>query len=136
MKWVEENLKDNIDFIIWTGDSARHDNDPMIPRSETEVLNLNSMLVDKFVEVFGKEDIINDTDPTNDLLVPIVPTYGNNDMLPHNILNKGPNKWTKDYLKIWEKMIPEEQRHAFERGGWFFVEVIPNRLAVFSLNTM
>ncbi|KAI9699140.1 MAG: Endopolyphosphatase [Candelina mexicana] len=136
MKWVEENLKDNIDFIVWTGDSARHDNDPAIPRTETEVLDLNRMLVDKFVEVFGKEDNINDTDPTNDLIVPIVPTFGNNDMLPHNILKDGPNRWTKNYLKIWEKMIPEEQRHGFERGGWFFVEVIPNRLAVFSLNTM
>ena len=33
-------------------------------------------------------------------------------------------------------MIPEEQRHSFARGGWYYVEVMPNRLAVFSLNTM
>lgn len=32
--------------------------------------------------------------------------------------------------------MPQEQRHSFARGGWFFSEVIPNRLAVFSLNTL
>ena len=97
---------------------------------------LNELMVRKFVEVFGKQDNINDTDPTNDFVIPIIPTFGNNDMLPHNILAPGPNKWTQKYLSIWAKFIPEEQRHGFERGGWFYVEVIPNKLAVFSLNTM
>lgn len=90
----------------------------------------------KFVEVFGKQDNINDTDPTNDFIIPIVPTWGNNDILPHNILATGPNTWTKAYLNIWRKFIPEEQRHGFATGGWFFVEVIPNKLAVLSLNTL
>lgn len=94
------------------------------------------MVVNKFVEVFGEEDNINDTDPTNDFIIPIVPTWGNNDILPHNIFAAGPNKWTKTYLDIWRKFIPEEQRHGFATGGWFFVEVIPNRLAVLSLNTL
>ena len=135
-KWIDENLKDEIDFIIWTGDSARHDNDEKIPRSDEQIAELNELVVDKFVEVFGKEDNINDTDPTNDLIIPIVPTWGNNDVLPHNILDPGPNRWTKKYLSIWRKFIPEEQRHGFSRGGWFYVEVIPKKLAVFSLNTL
>lgn len=122
--------------MIWTGDSARHDNDELIPRSEEQVLSTNKLLVDKFVEVFGKEDNINDTDPTNDFILPIVPTFGNNDILPHNIFDSGPNQWTRNYLNIWKKFIPEDQRHGFDRGGWFFVEVIPNKLAVFSLNTL
>ena len=92
--------------------------------------------MNKFVEVFGKQDNINDTDPTNDFIIPIIPTFGNNDILPHNILTSGPNRWTKKYSSIWRKFIPEEQRHGFERGGGFFVEVIPNKLAVFSLNTL
>ena len=94
---------------------------------------MNSYCVDKMVEAFGKPD---DTDPANDLPIPVVPTYGNNDILPHNIFMQGPNKYTKRYLNIWKKFIPEAQRHTFERGGWFFVEVIPNKLAVFSLNTL
>ncbi|KAL8689038.1 MAG: hypothetical protein Q9218_005196 [Villophora microphyllina] len=135
-QWINENLKDSIDFVVWTGDSARHDNDELIPRSEAQVIKLNGILVEKFVEVFGKDDNLNDTDPTNDFTIPIVPSFGNNDILPHNIFTPGPNTWTKAFSHVWRKFIPEEQRHGFERGGWFFVEVIPDKLAVFSLNTL
>ncbi|KAH0843256.1 Endopolyphosphatase [Fonsecaea pedrosoi] len=135
-KWIEANLKDEIDFVVWTGDSARHDNDDRLPRSDKQVLKLNRFVVNKFVETFGKPDNIHDPDPTNDFVVPIVPTFGNNDILPHNIFTAGPNKWTRTYLDVWEPFIPQAQRHSFARGGWFFTEVIPNRLAVFSLNTL
>jgi len=98
------------------------------------VIGLNQFMVEKFVEVFGKED--DDDDPTNDLIIPVIPNFGNNDILPHNIFTPGPNRWTRKFSKIWRKLIPEPQRHSFERGGWFFVEVIPEKLAVFSINTL
>lgn len=135
-KWIEQHFKDQVDFVVWTGDSARHDNDDRLPRTDKSVIRLNQFIVDKFVEVFGKPDNIDDPDPTNDFVVPIVPTFGNNDILPHNIFLPGPNKWTRSYSEIWEKFVPEAQRHSFARGGWFFTEVIPNKLAVFSLNTL
>ncbi|KAL8815558.1 MAG: hypothetical protein Q9191_008452, partial [Dirinaria sp. TL-2023a] len=131
-KWIDKHVKDSIDFIVWTGDSARHDNDEEIPRTSDQVSKLNELMVNKFAESFGTDD----EDPTNAFTVPIIPTFGNNDILPHNIFSDGPNQWTKHYLHIWRKFIPEEQRHGFERGGWFFVEAIPNKLAVFSLNTL
>lgn len=133
-KWIQENLKDKIDFVVWTGDSARHDNDENIPRTEENVLRSNTMLVAKFKEVFGATK--DDSPRIGAFEIPIVPTFGNNDMLPHNIFTKGPNKWTRQYLRVWRDIVPEEQRHGFDRGGWFYVEVIPNHLAVFSLNTM
>lgn len=134
--WINATLKNEIDFIIWTGDSVRHDNDEKIPRNEKQVTSQNEFLVSKFLEVFGKPDNLDDDDPTNDFMVPIIPTFGNNDILPHNIFTEGPNHWTQKYLSIWRQFIPEAQRHQFARGGWFYVEVIPNKLAVFSLNTL
>lgn len=131
-KWIETHLKDKIDFVIWTGDSARHDNDEEIPRTREQIIDQNEFLVTKFTEVFGS----NKSNPTNAFTIPIVPTFGNNDIMPHNIFLSGPNRWTKKYIGIWHKFIPEEQRHQFERGGWFRVEVIPGRLAVISLNTI
>ena len=77
-----------------------------------------------------------DQGPAEEFKIPIVPTLGNNDILPHNIFSPGPNQWTHEYLSMWRRLIPEEQRHSFTRGGWFYVEVIPNKLAVFSLNTL
>lgn len=132
-KWINDHLKDTIDFVIWTGDSSRHDSDEEIPRTEKEIIATNELLVNKFEEVFGKEE---DLDPTKDLSIPIVPTFGNNDIMPHNIMQPGPNKWTQKYLSVWRKFIPEEQRHGFSTGGCFSVEVIPNHLVVFSLNTI
>ena len=135
--WLKANVREDVDFVIWTGDSARHDNDEQIPRKREEVIRLNEYMVNKMREVFGKkhgED--DDDDPTNDFVIPVVPTFGNNDVMPHNIMDIGPNFWTNKYTQIWRNFIPEAQKHSFERGGWFFVEVIPEKLAVFNLNTM
>jgi endopolyphosphatase len=123
--------------VIWTGDSARHDNDADHPRTAEQVTELNEFMVQKMFEVFGKHNgDEEDRDPTNDYIIPIVPNIGNNDILPHNIMTKGPNRWTRSFLNVWRQFIPEVQKHSFEQGGWFSVDVIPNKLAVFSLNTM
>ncbi|PGH21512.1 hypothetical protein AJ80_03180 [Polytolypa hystricis UAMH7299] len=131
--WIDENLRDSIDFVVWTGDSARHDRDEKTPRTEKEILELNQLLVDQFVDIFTDHN----AGPGVDMLrVPIIPNIGNNDIMPHNVLKQGPNRWTKRFAGMWDKFIPEGQRHSFVEGGWFSVEVIPNKLAVFSLNTM
>ncbi|CAN8098631.1 unnamed protein product [Discula destructiva] len=125
--WISANVRNDIDFVVWTGDSARHDSDEAIPRSPAQVLGTNRLLATKFADTFSD---------AHGLAIPVVPNFGNNDILPHNILLPGPNKWLSAYAEIWNKFIPEEQRHSFEFGGWFYVEVIPNHLAVFSLNTL
>lgn len=127
--WIDANLKNSIDFVVWTGDTARHDRDEDIPRHAEDVLGTNTWVADKFVTLFARED-------GKGMTIPVVPNFGNNDILPHNILLPGPNKWFQSYAHIWRHFIPEEQRHSFEFGGWFHVDVIPNKLAVFSLNTL
>ena len=127
--WIDANLKDSIDFVVWTGDTARHDRDEDNPRHAEDVLGTNTWIADKFAAVFARDD-------GKGMAIPVVPNFGNNDILPHNILLPGPNKWFQSYTHIWRHFIPEEQRHSFEFGGWFHVDVIPNKLAVFSLNTL
>ncbi|KAF8471207.1 hypothetical protein BDZ91DRAFT_781013 [Kalaharituber pfeilii] len=152
--WIKNNLMNpdddsmGIDFVIWTGDSARHDNDVQRPRTEKEILSLNQMMIDKMLEVFGNKDGLDDEDPTNDLIIPVVPTLGNNDILPHNIFLPGPNTLTREYLSLWKSFIPEDQYHIFDRGAYFWKDVVPGNkkgendqlehggLAVVSLNTM
>ncbi|PSN72989.1 Endopolyphosphatase [Corynespora cassiicola Philippines] len=133
-KWIDEHIKDKVDFVVWTGDSARHDNDEKIPRTQKQIIKQNEFVVSKFAQVFGNQGSGHDS--TSDYIVPIVPTFGNNDIMPHNIFLAGPNKWTMKYLDIWRDFIPEAQRHQFQQGGWFYKEVIPGKLAVISLNTM
>ncbi|KAJ4367512.1 Endopolyphosphatase [Neocucurbitaria cava] len=133
-QWINDNIKDDIDFVIWTGDSARHDNDEEIPRTQKQVIQQNEYMVSKFAEVFGQNNHHHGS--MGDFVIPVVPTFGNNDIMPHNIFLSGPNRWTMKYLDIWRSFIPEAQRHQFQQGGWFSVEVIPGKLAVISLNTI
>ncbi|KAJ5767166.1 uncharacterized protein N7511_004782 [Penicillium nucicola] len=135
-RWIEDNLKDDIDFVIWTGDSARHDNDEKLPRSAEEIVQLNRFLTQKWVDLFSQEQDKDTAGAVSKLSVPVIPTFGNNDIMPHNIFNEGPNKWTKRFADVWKEFIPEDQRHTFVEGGWFTAEVVPGRLAVISLNTM
>ncbi|KAJ5620471.1 Endopolyphosphatase Ppn1p-related protein [Penicillium lagena] len=135
-RWIEANLKDNIDFVIWTGDSARHDNDEEIPRTPDEVVQLNEFMAQKWIALFGQQQNAQGSKSVSRLSVPVVPTIGNNDIMPHNIFKNGPNRWTKHFAQVWDKFIPEDQRHSFVEGGWFTTEVIPGQLAVISLNTM
>lgn len=134
LRWIEKNLKDSIDFVVWTGDSARHDYDEKIPRTEDEVFYLQRFLTQGFIAALS--DNTPHRNPGRNLSIPIIPTIGNNDVMPHNIFKPAPNKWTTEFLDIWSELIPETQRHSFVHGGWFTTEVIPNKLAVISLNTM
>ncbi|XP_044715000.1 endopolyphosphatase [Hirsutella rhossiliensis] len=129
LDWIADNIKHDIDFVVWTGDSARHDSDEKHPRTAKTVLDSNRAVARKVVDTFASPR-------DGKLSVPVIPTFGNNDFLPHNIMNPGPNRWFRAYGDIWKRFIPEDQRHSFQYGGWFYVEVIPNKLAVFSLNTM
>lgn len=48
----------------------------------------------------------------------------------------GPNRITNEFYKIWEAFIPFPYQQTFRRGAYFAVEVVPNALAVISLNTL
>ncbi|KAK4685787.1 endopolyphosphatase, partial [Tremellales sp. Uapishka_1] len=122
-EWLKKEWAEEVDFVVWTGDNARHDIDRSTPRTPKEIFELNRMMVDKMVDTFGKE-------------VVIVPSIGNNDIYPHNVLAPGPNHITSEFLQIWKHYIPTDERHVFERGAYFSAEVVPDRLAVISLNTL
>ena len=56
-RWIDENIKDSVDFVLWTGDSARHDNDELLPRNDAEIKELNEYCVNMFMEVFGDKGV-------------------------------------------------------------------------------
>lgn len=124
LDYIEENWVDHVDFVIWTGDSARHDNDRKNPRTPKNIYDLNRRMTARMEQIFLSRGI------------PVVPTIGNNDIWPHNIMTPGPNSITYEYSKIWQPFIPFASFGVFQRGGYFIVDVIPDKLAVISLNTI
>ncbi|KAG2734499.1 hypothetical protein G9P44_002505 [Scheffersomyces stipitis] len=129
IKWIEDNLKDKIDFIVWTGDNIRHDNDRRYPRTELNIFEMNQQVSDLMYDTFK-----NKKDPN--LKVDLIPSLGNNDVYPHNLFSPGPTLQTRELFKIWRNFIPASQLHVFNRGAYFFQEVIPNQLAILSINTL
>lgn len=121
LDWIEENLHDKIDFIVWTGDNMRHDNDRNYPRTETDIFDMNEQISDIMYKKFGT--------------LPI-PSLGNNDVYPHNLFAPGPTLQTREFFKIWRPFVPQLQLHIFARGAYFFQEVVPSQLAVLSINTL
>lgn len=121
---LEDHWSSEIDFVIWTGDNARHDEDHEIPRPLDEIVALNRAVAKKMEDVFLRKGI------------PVVPSLGNNDVWPHNTLSPGPNEITDEFASIWDSFIPSSSMSTFRQGAYYAVEVIPDALAAISLNTM
>ncbi|KAA1466378.1 hypothetical protein DENSPDRAFT_831193 [Dentipellis sp. KUC8613] len=124
LDFLSKNWASEVDFVIWTGDNARHDNDRKQPRTLKEIYELNRVIAAKMEEVFVKKG------------VPVVPSLGNNDVWPHNILAAGPNDIISKFSSLWSTFVPFPSYQVFQRGAYYSVEVIPKQLAVISLNTM
>ncbi|QLQ78337.1 hypothetical protein HG537_0A05840 [Torulaspora globosa] len=132
LEWITENLRDKIDFVIWTGDNVRHDNDRRIPRTEFQILDMNELISGKIQKLFSNPNSEN----PRDFDVSVVPSIGNNDVFPHNMFALGPTLQTREYHRIWNNLVPQEQQRTFDRSASFATEVIPGKLAVLSINTL
>lgn len=129
--WIDRNLIGSLDFVVWTGDNARHDSDNERPRTQKEIEDLNKAIAIKFLETFTP-----DKDDPFEQRIPIVPSIGNNDVYPHNIMEAGPNRILQHFSEIWSVFIPESQYHTFQHGGYYASEVVPGKITVVALNTL
>ncbi|CAG8509345.1 17736_t:CDS:2 [Funneliformis caledonium] len=118
-------LKDNLhdaDFVIYTGDSLRHDRDSKIPFSKDDVISGHKTVVQYVTETF-------DLSKTK-----FIPTLGNNDEWEHNQLEGGPNTLFGNLTQIWTP-LNLNLTSDFTNGGYFRQD-INSKLSVFSLNSM
>ncbi|KAF9156367.1 Endopolyphosphatase [Linnemannia schmuckeri] len=129
--WIDRNLIKTLDFVVWTGDNARHDSDNERPRTQKEIEDLNRVIANKFLETFTPDE-----DDPFEQRIPIVPSIGNNDVYPHNIMEAGPNRILQHFSEIWLPFIPESQYHTFQHGGYYASEVVPGKITVVALNTL
>ncbi|KAI8343890.1 Metallo-dependent phosphatase-like protein [Chlamydoabsidia padenii] len=138
IEWIAQEWKDKIDFVVWTGDNARHDTEPgKIRRSGEEILQYNIRITQALQQAFRRT--------SDNSSIPLVPCLGNNDVHPHNKLT-GPtrtigtgeiqdNAQLVVYSDIWRDLIPDTQRSTFQHGGYFTVDVAQG-IRVLSLNTL
>ena len=66
-RFIESKLYPaGLDFVIWTGDNARHDSDHQFPRTQEEIRQLNIMITNRVLEAFGRDGET----------IPILPSIG------------------------------------------------------------
>lgn len=123
MGWLKETWADQVDFVLITGDSARHDRDDLLERTAPEVTESNALIAQKLYDTFGS--------------IPVIPSLGNNDVYPKDIMKRNAGHFLKDYWSSWSEHLPKSQESLFLKpgGGYFAIEVVKNDLAVLSLNT-
>ncbi|KAJ3075509.1 Endopolyphosphatase [Podochytrium sp. JEL0797] len=120
----------DIRFVMWTGDSSRHDRDRNNEKSRKESVEQNRIVIDMFTKYI----------PVG---IPIIPTIGNWEVFPKSnlaCLDKDPQ-----LMHLWESWRAlfrgeEEETRRVERtflkGGYFSKEVMNGMVTVLSLNTL
>ncbi|KAJ3299369.1 Endopolyphosphatase [Borealophlyctis nickersoniae] len=122
-QWIKDNHAD-VDFVIYTGDSARHDRDTKQPRQSSEVLNEHKIIVDKVLQTF-------DLTKTK-----FIPTWGNNDQFKYGEMAGANDPIIGNVTEIWKPLgLGLETKPEWNKGGYFSYQVAPG-LTVFSLNSM
>ncbi|GBB84220.1 hypothetical protein RclHR1_10840005 [Rhizophagus clarus] len=119
--FLKENFQD-IDFIIYTGDSLRHGRDQNLPLTKDYIKWTHKAIINYIMETFDIDKI------------KFIPTLGNNDEWVHNQLEGGQNTLFSNLTQIWEP-LKLNLTSDFLKGGYFRQD-INSKLSIFSLNSM
>lgn len=114
----------DFDFILLTGDLARHDNDiDHIPKTEAEHVSVHWMVRKAMEKHFPSK--------------PVIFSIGNNDLFDHNQLGEGiETPELKAYFRVWRHYIPKDQWKTFATSGYYQLSHPSYPLDIISLNTM
>ncbi|CAG8660522.1 30208_t:CDS:2, partial [Racocetra persica] len=116
------NIAGKFDFIVYTGDSVRHDKDKAFKRTEEQVLDAHKTVVEYVRKYFDLSRI------------KFIPTLGNNGEFEHNRLSQGPNAVLGNLSQIWAP-LNLNLTSDFIKGGYFRQD-IHSKLSVLSLNSL
>ncbi|KAI8811456.1 Metallo-dependent phosphatase-like protein [Cladochytrium replicatum] len=129
--YLKRVFSSETNFVLWTGDSSRHDRDNQLRRQPGEAEVEIGQIVDYFTTSF------------NVSLIPVIPSIGNWDIHPANALAAGPNGNLDRLYGVFEPLLrtgnPEEEAdiaETFKKGGYFVRSISPNVLDVISVNTL
>jgi hypothetical protein len=113
------------DFIIYTGDTARHDRDKKQPRTVDIIMADHVMAVTYFTKTFNFKSGLQ-----------LFPTIGNNDPAGHNAQKPNDVSFFNLMSKIWAPYnLNLESDSSFQSGG-YYIRKVNAKLSVISLNTM
>ncbi|XP_071455401.1 acid sphingomyelinase-like phosphodiesterase 3b [Hetaerina americana] len=110
---------DNIEFVLWTGDSIAHVNDDYL--STEKVLMVMQNLTDLLRHTFSSQFVF--------------PVLGNHDFYPQNQFPPRRHPTYKRVADMWRHWLPTEAIDSFEKGGYYTIEQKGRRFRLVALNT-
>ncbi|OAD79585.1 hypothetical protein PHYBLDRAFT_162642 [Phycomyces blakesleeanus NRRL 1555(-)] len=112
----------NVDFILYTGDTARHDRDPDLLRTIEDVMTAHRVTALFFSQTY------------NLTKTRFIPTIGNNDVFKKD--NVGPDNTIFQQLQVIWSGLNLNLTNDFLTGGYFVQDIIPEKLQAISVNTI
>ncbi|KAI9349125.1 Metallo-dependent phosphatase-like protein [Obelidium mucronatum] len=121
----------DVDFILWTGDSSRHDRDNNRRKQRLETYEHNRIAVELYTKYIDVSR------------APVIPTIGNWDVFPVSALgcSEG-DPQLSNLWSVWEPLFPqgdpitETAKSDFLKGGFFKRPVLDGMVSILSLNTL
>lgn len=117
------------DFLIYTGDSTRHDRDMDLPRSDNDLVSQLSFVSGKFENLFFVHNI------------PVYPAIGNWDVFPKDMLANNDTYSLELIWTQWGKFLSKYDtvKETFLQGGYYKIDSVSDtmtNLGVISINTL
>ncbi|KAI7899685.1 Metallo-dependent phosphatase-like protein [Cokeromyces recurvatus] len=119
-KFLKKEIN-QIDFIIYTGDTVRQNRDANLPVTHDQVIKGHTLVAEYVLKSFPKGTLF-------------FPTIGNNDAFMYNQLEE--NDPLFPILETIWKPFKLDLTETFTKGGYFIQEIIKNKLSIISLNSM
>ncbi|KAI9000245.1 Metallo-dependent phosphatase-like protein, partial [Gaertneriomyces semiglobifer] len=118
-----ENDQRKVDFILYSGDSGRHDRDAGHARTYEELLIDHQQVTDYFKGMNNFNDIV------------VIPTWGNNDVAGKDQQSMN-DTLTTTLTDIWRPYgLCLDETPTWLEGGYFSLDIV-NGIKVVNLNTM
>jgi len=115
---------DNLDFVVWLGDSpTKYAEHPKHNQTTEHIMENVARVVDLFSQTFPNTTIF--------------PTLGNHDHNPDNGFGPDEKEYLEQIAKLWSNWLPEDALETVRRGGYYSLPVPGVKgLNIVSLNTL
>ena len=121
--FVEDAIKRNVDFVIWTGDNAPHDSWKNTQEQVYEIASKIKKMLDKLFH-----------NGTND--IPIFYSLGNHEKYPNDDFKDNETVMLSRMAEIFKDYLDEQSIKTFKEGGYYSKKLEGTNLRIIAINCL
>ena len=121
--FVDDAIKRNIDFIIWTGDNAPHDT---WEGEQPKVYEIAQTIKDTIDSKFNN----------GDTKIPVFYSLGNHEKYPNDDYKDNESEMLENMTKIFDNYLDDNAKSTFREGGYYSMKYKDTNLTIIALNCL